>query len=624
VLTASISCALSQAPAPHSLAQAGESQFVALEGNTHPLARPELDEGPVSADLPLQRMLLVLKPSPAQKADLDALLAAQQDPASPSFHRWLTPAEYGVRFGVGERERSLVVAWLRSYGFSIDEIPSGQRFIVFSGSAGQILDAFHTEIHRYHVAGVTHIANSQDPQIPAALADVLYGVLSLHDFRRTAQLKTRAAANPQPAYSAGSTHYLFPADFAAIYDLNPLYNDGITGNGAAIAIAGRSNIALNDVAAFRSLSGLPPNTPVVTVDGADPGWVANDQDESTLDVEWSGAVAPQASINLVIAASTATTDGIDLAAATIVNRAAAPIVSLSYSSCEQQMGAAELAFYNDLWQQAAAEGISVFVASGDAGAAGCAAGPDNSGSQTAVNGLCSSPYATCVGGTEFNESSNSSEYWSAANSAAYESALGYIPEVVWNESAANHGAGLWASGGGTSTVYPQPAWQANVSGAAEAAGMRAVPDVALAAADHDGAFVIVNGSRFIASGTSVASPDFAGLMALVDQKQRGAAQGMVNSTLYSMAGAENNPFHATPSGNNSVPGVIGFTASGATYNFATGLGSVDGAVLVNNWGIEADMPVAQRPVRCPQIGPLPAACRAPLPWPTPHETGEDR
>lgn len=624
-LAASVPFAFSQTPTVRVPARIDDAQVATLEGNVHPLAQPQFDEGVVSANLPLERMMLVLQPTAAQKAALDTLVESQQDPNSSSYHQWLTPAGFGTRFGASDHDLSQVTAWLSSHGFEIDEIPAGRSLVLFSGSAGQVFDTFHTEMHRYRVSGTVHIANSQDPQIPAALAGIVRGVVSLHDFRRKSEMHQRSASEPKPEYSAGTTHYLFPADFAAIYDVNPLYGDGITGTGVLIAIAGRSNIKLSDVAAFRSLANLPANAPTVTAAGSDPGLVANDQAESTLDVEWSGAIAPAATVNLVIAGSTATTDGIDLAAAYIVNHALAPVLSVSYGSCEQEMGAAELAFYNNLWEQAASEGISVFVASGDAGAAGCSAGVDLAGTEQAVNGLCSSPYATCVGGTEFNEGSTPGEYWSQTNSAGNGSALGYIPEVVWNESAANGGSGLWASGGGASIVYPQPAWQSEVSGASAANGMRGVPDVALASADHDGAFVVTNGSRWIASGTSVAAPEFAALMALVIEKQRDAAQGNPNSTLYSMANGAHNPFHATPSGNNSVPGIRGFTATGASYNLATGLGSVDAAILVNHWGAGyAILPVPPGPARCSRFSLL-AGCKPPLQSPLPlHGTAQTR
>jgi subtilase family serine protease len=567
-----------------------ESRMVTLHGNVHPLARPEFDQGVVDPATRLDRMLLVLNSSPTQSADLDALLAAQQDPHSPLYHQWLTPAEFGARFGASDADLAQVSAWLELHGLAVEEIPAGRRLVVFSGSAAQVSATFRTGLHIYSVNGALHLANASDPQIPAALSGLVAGVVSLHDFRRTSEMRTRTPLAAQPDYSAGATHYLFPADFATIYDLNPLFSAGTNGTGSSIAIAARSNIWLSDVEAFRSMAGLAVNDPTVTLDGTDPGLVAHDQDESTLDAEWSGAAAPAASVNLVIAATTATTDGVDLASAWIVNHAAAPVVSVSYGSCEQEMGAAELAFYNSLWEQAASQGMSVFVASGDAGAAGCSAATNTLGTQAAVNGLCTSPYSTCVGGTEFDEGSNAAQYWSAANSSAYASALGYIPEEVWNESASNGGTGLWASGSGASVVYPQPSWQADVDGAAAANGMRGVPDVALASADHDGYFVVENGSFWIASGTSAAAPSFAGVMALVAESQHGAPQGNANPRLYALANSTDDPFHPTPFGDNTVPGVAGFTATGATYNLATGLGSVDASLLVNNWSSQSNPP----------------------------------
>ncbi len=578
-----------------------ESRMVTLAGNVHPLARPEFDQGPANPATPLDRILLLLNSSPEQRADLDALLAAQQDPDSPLFHRWLTPAEFGVRFGASDNDLSQISSWLSFNGFTIDEISASRRLIAFSGSAAQVSAAFRTSLHLYRINGTNHLGNASDPQIPVGLSGLVAGVVSLHDFRRISQMRSLTPLSAQPDYSAGATHYLFPADFATIYDLNPLLSAGINGAGSSIAIAARSNIKLTDVESFRSMANLPANDPAITLDSADPGLVAHDQDESTLDVEWSGAAAPTAQVNLVVAASTTTTDGIDLAAAYIVNHAAAPVVSVSYGSCEQDMGTAELAFYNSLWEQAAAQGMSVFVSSGDAGAAGCSAPTASSGSERAVNGLCSSSWSTCVGGTEFDEGANPADYWAPTNAAGYGSAFHYIPEEVWNESASYGGTGLWASGGGVSTIHAQPAWQSNINGAAAANGMRAVPDVALAAADHDGYFVAENGSFWIASGTSASAPSFAGIMALVVDGQHGVPQGNANPRLYSLAGSAGNPFHSTPSGDNSVPGVAGYPATGAIYNLATGLGSVDAALLVNSWS-------RPRPNTCSRFGLLPTRC----------------
>ena len=581
-----------------------ENQVVTLTGNVHPLARAEFDLGAAPGVTVLDRMMLELEPSPAQQAELDALVEAQHDPQSPLYRRWLTPAEYGARFGAGAADVARTCAWLRGHGFSVDEVAASNRLIQFSGTAAQVAETFHTEIHRYKVDGVEHIANAEDPQIPAAFAGVIGGVVSLNDFRRKSEIsskralgqgerpsssgnkaveKSRTANGARPDFTDGSTHYLFPADWAAIYDLKPLYSAGATGTGSSIAIVGRSNINLSDVATFRSTSGLAANQPAVILVSTNPGLVSGDQDESTLDVEWSGAVAPAATVKFVVGASTAFTDGVDLSAQYIVNNATAPVVSTSYGACEQDIGSGGMAFYNSLWEQAASEGISAFVSSGDSGAAGCDGGSATTGTVAAVNGLCSSPYSTCVGGTEFNEGSKASQYWSASNAFGDESALGYIPEEVWNESALNGGSGLWSSTGGASVVFSQPSWQKGVAGANAANGMRAVPDVAMSASGHDGYIIVEDGSYWVIGGTSAASPSFAGLMALVVEQQGGKGQGNANPQLYALLSAAKNPFHATPSGNNTVPGVTGFTASGIAYNLATGLGSVDGAVLAASW-----------------------------------------
>ncbi len=571
-----------------------DSDVVTLMGNTHPLARPEFDQGAADPETPLQRLVLVLEPDAAQQAELDALVEAQHTPGSPLHHQWLTPAEYGARFGASAGDIAQITAWLQNHGFTVEPAGASGRVIIFTGNAGQVEDTFHTEMRHYLVNGKMHLANSQDPQIPRELAPVVKGILSLHDFRRMPQISSfrrlaRAdAANPE--ITDGGYHYLAPADYGVIYDLNPQYNAGITGKGVSIAIVGRSDINLSDVSLFRSSFGLPASQPTVIHDGADPGIndEYGDQDESTLDVEWSGGVGYGATIDFVVAESTATTDGVDLSAQYIVDHDLAPVMSTSYGACEAEEGSAELAFYDSLWEQAASEGISAFVAAGDSGAAGCDAGSSAKGSVAGVNGLCSSPYSTCVGGTEFYEGSGT--YWSATNNSTNDgSALSYIPEKVWNESALDGGSGLWAGGGGVSEVYSQPSWQAGITGSA-ANGMRTVPDVSLSAASHDGYWIYEDGGPGVIAGTSAASPSFAGIMSMVVEKHGGVGQGNANPALYALLDAEESPFHATPSGNNSVPGVTGFTATGSAYNLATGLGSVDGNILVDEWPASGTTP----------------------------------
>ena len=560
---------------------------VSLAGDRHPLAMPENEAGAAPADLRFDRMILTLLPDAGQKTALEQLLADQQNPQSPQYHQWLTPEAFGLQYGVSQADLDQVADWLRSHGFAIVEIPAGRLCIVFSGTVSQVESAFQTSIRTYHVNGETHYANAADPEIPRALAPVVHGVVSLNDFR-SSPLHTGLRSLAMPEFASGNGQsYLAPADFATIYDLGPLTKNAITGTGQSIAIAGRSNLNLTDVQTFRSYFGLPANNPTIIVNATDPGIVSTDEEtEAVLDVEWAGAVAQNAAIKFVVSASTSSTDGVDLSAAYIVNQKLAPVMSVSFGVCEAAAGSSGNAFINNLWQQAAAEGITVFVAAGDSGAAGCDAPTSPAATHgAAVNALCSTPYDVCVGGTEFNEGSNPSFYWSSqSNPATKSSALEYIPEMVWNESALDGHSGLWAGGGGASTVYAKPAWQ-NVSGV-PADGARDVPDVALSAAGHDGYLIYMNGGLAVVSGTSAASPSFAGLMALVDENT-GGAHGAANATLYGLAGQQftggTAVFHDIETGNNSVPGVTGFNA-GAGYDLASGLGSVDAAALVNNWG----------------------------------------
>ncbi len=575
-------------PQPHAriVERVDENKTVTLRGNVHPLAASGSSE-PVDESTPMEHMILFLKGDASQEAQLAQLVAQQNDAKSPLYHHFLEADEFGTHFGVAQADLEKVTSWLENHGFSIEELPAGRRAIVFSGTSGQVADAFKTEIRHYTVGGADHYANASDPQIPSALADVVGGIVKLHDFRHAPSMSKMSALTPEqfadPKFDSGGGHYLAPADYATIYDINPLYSAGIKGTGQSIAVIARSNIYLSDVELFRSSFGLAANNPQIIIVNSNPGVLSGDSTETTLDTEWSGAVAPNAAIKVIVAASTNTADGIDLSALYAVNNNVAPVVSLSYGSCESAMGASELNFYNSLWQQAAAQGMSVMVSAGDSGAAGCSSGESSSGSGKAINGLCSSPYATCVGGTEFVEGSNPGEYWLPGNNAVYGSAIGYIPEAVWNESGSDGGSGLWAGGGGASIAYAKPAWQTGPGVPAD--GRRDVPDVSLTAAGHDGYVIVQSGSMAAVGGTSASAPSFAGLMALVDQKTN-ARQGLANVILYPLAlnqaagGAA--VFHDIVSGNNTVPGVIGFSAT-TDYDLASGLGSVDAAVLVNHW-----------------------------------------
>ena len=571
---------------------------MALKGHVHPLARPEFDRGAVAPSIPMDSIILSLRLPPGKQAAMEQLLVEQQVSTSPNYHRWLTPEEFGERFGPAAEDIAAVTGWLTSQGFTVNEVARGRSWINFSGRVSDVEHAFHTKIHSYYVNGRFRQANATEPSIPRGLADLVAGPVSLHNFPRRAMSRNIRPLMPeetQPDYTtSGGNHYLAPGDFAVIYNLNSLYGTGIDGTGQAIAITGRTHPSSSNWSTFRSKYGLPDNPPQVIVNGTDPGDLGADEDfEADLDVEWSGAVAKNAVIRFVVSASTNTSDGVDLSAQYIVNHNVAPVMSTSFGSCEAQMGS-DNTFFSNLWAQAAIQGITSFVSTGDAGAAGCD-DPNSvsSGTGRAVNGLASTPYNVAVGGSQFNEGVGT--YWNSANATDGTSAVGYIPETTWNESAGvSGGSGIWATGGGASLLYGKPVWQ--VSPGVPADGKRDIPDVSLTASGHDGYRIQSNGSTYIISGTSASSPSFAGIMALLVQKT-GQHQGNANPRLYQLGNAQYGAggaavFHDITSGSNSVPGVTGYNCS-TGYDPVTGLGSVNAYNLLVNWdGVVPDFTLA--------------------------------
>ena len=660
-----------------------ESQLATLKGNTHPLARSEFDLGTAPASLPMQRMLLVLKRSPQQESALEKLLDDQQDKNSPNYHKWLSPEEYGKQFGPTDSDMQVITNWLQSHGFEVGAT-KGRTVLEFSGSASQVREAFHTAIHKYLVNGEQHWANASDPQIPAALTPAIAGVASLNDFRpkpmnapagafsRDLATGKITAVHPDFTFpsgcvendrSQGACYYgLGPYDFATIYDVLPLWNAGVNGTGQTIAIVGESNINVQDVANFRSMFGLPVNNPTVILNGPDPG-ILGDESEADIDVQWSGAVAPNATIDFVVSQPTETTSGVDLSAVYIVENNLAPVMSESYGYCELALGTSGNQFYSNLWQQAAAEGITVFIAAGDTGAAGCDdfGGPPPAPAQYGleVSGFASTPYNVAVGGTDFNDFSDPAKYWNATNNSTTQaSALSYIPETTWNDSCTNAIFGtvgfstnaetncnnpqlvnlvvpVGGSGGFSNCTtpsgltaascaggYAKPSWQSGAGVPAD--GKRDLPDVSLFASNGFlGSFYIIcqsdqtygtcslnNAPSYFLGfgGTSVSSPTFAGIMALVNQ-QTGSRQGNANYVLYKLASQQPTAFHDVTSGTIAMPcatgsancttntpghayGVLSGYNAGTGYDLATGLGSVDANVLVTKWSSVTLLPSA--------------------------------
>jgi hypothetical protein len=666
-----------------------ETKLTVLSGNTHPLARPDSDRGSAAPNLALNRMLLVLRRSREQEGALTELLNNQQQKSSPQYHSWLTPEKFAELFGSNDQDVRTITSWLSSHGLLVNSVARGRQFIEFSGTAAQVKEVFQTEIHRYEINGKEHWANATDPKLPTALAPVVAGIVSLHNFGRKPMHIARRKVDglDQPRFLFWNDAALFtgnsvcgiwggcygvaPYDFATIYNVLPLWtgNPPVDGTGITIAIVGQSQIYSQDVADFRSAFGLPPSNLNIITDGPQPGVLVTEGDEleSDIDVELSGSIAKGATIDLVVSASTDTTAGVDLSALDAVDNNIAPIISDSYGACELDMGVTGNQFYFQLWQQAAAQGITVFVASGDSGAAGCDRGSQIATQGLAVNGIASTPFNIAVGGTDFNDFTDYAKYWSPTNNpVTQQSALSYIPEMTWNDTCTNSEfftidgttsaesecndttARYWGvfrtpigGGGGASNCtaptgntssscfggYQKPSWQTGIGVPND--GRRDVPDVSLFAADGmNGNFYVVcqNGScsggnargAIAIGGTSAAAPEFAGILALVNQKT-GSRQGLANYVLYPLAAQQgatcdsSGPFNGSctfydlTSGTIAVPcttgtadcvtnvsgdqnGVLSGYSTAAGYDLPTGLGSVNVANLVNNWSTVSFQP----------------------------------
>jgi hypothetical protein len=550
-----------------------DGQRVTLKGNTHPAVLHATDLGVAPPDMPTRRALLVLKRSGEQEAALQRLIENQQDKNSPDYHKWLTPDEFGRQFGPSDQDVQAVTSWLESHGFQVARIARGRIAIEFSGTAAQIEETFHAPIHKFMVEGKEHWANANDPEIPSALAPVVGGVVSLHNFPRKSMIvratqvtHIMARGETLPFFTTASGRFdVGPFDFATIYNVLPLWTAAptpIDGTGQTVAVVGDSNINIQDARDFRNLFGLPANDPQIILDGPDPG-VNGDEIEAALDVQWVGAVARNAAILLVIAADTLTSAGADLAAFHIVDNNLAPVMSESFGACESSLGASGNAFFAGLWEQAAAQGISVFLSTGDGGSAGC----DNFNTASsasrglAVSGIGSTPFNVAVGGTDFDDALDQSMFWNSTNAPGTRvSAKSYIPELTWNDTCAQAGltgcstpsGGIIAGSGGQSSIYAKPSWQTGTG--VPTANLRYVPDISLFASDgnNKSAYVMcladfipptgapscnpAGGSfSFLGvGGTSVSSPAMAGIMALVNQKN-GGRQGNPNFVFYKLA-----------------------------------------------------------------------------------------
>ena len=587
--------------------QIDNSRTVTLPGHVNSAVRGSTDLGAVEAAFPLNDLVVTFKPSAAQQADLDAFLTDQQNPASSEYHNWLTPAQFADRFGPTESDIAQIGAWLEAAGFSVRHVAASRNWLAFSGTATMARQVFGVDIHRYTVTGQSHYATASEPHVPAAIAGMIAGFRGFDDF-----LPQAPHSRVRAAYTSGSgNHYLAPDDAATIYNIASLYQSGYDGTGQTLAVVGQSAINLSDIENFRSIFNLPKHDPqLVTVPKMSvPGVVSGDVVESDLDLEWAGAIAKNAAVVFVYSGN------VYNALQYAVSQNVAPVISISYGSCETG-SSAEGASLRAIAQQANSQGITLLSASGDTGAFGC----ENSSASTATHGLALSlpasiPEVTAVGGTGFNEGTGT--YWNTPNNVNNGSAISYIPEAGWNETA--DGGGLGASGGGASALFAKPTWQAGPGVPAD--GARDVPDIAMpAGADHDGAIVCTGGGcsnglsgsgaasgAIVVGGTSLAAPIFAGITSLVNQYQvksgalAKAGLGNINPTLYPLAQNYGGVFHDVTAGDNIVPcrtgtsgcttGSFGFQA-GPGYDQVTGLGSVNADSLATSWSLIKSAPAA--------------------------------
>jgi subtilase family serine protease len=659
--------ALAQAK-PLITARVDDANRISLKGSVSPKLKGAQDLGQADASQAAGRLQLILQRSPEQESALQEFLQQAHQPSSPNFHKWLTPASFAQQFGAADSDIEQLTGWLQAHGLTVAKVSAGKSAIEFTGTVGQVETAFHTSIHTYTVKGETHHANATAPQIPAAFSSLVAGVSQLNDFKPVSQAKLAGQAlyNPkthqgQPAanwtYPAGyytataPFYFLAPEDVSKQYDIAPAYAAGLNGAGQTIGIINDSNIDLSLVNAYRKLFNLPANPPQVIVDGNDPG-INGDAIEAYLDVENAGAIAPNATVKLYISGSFGLMGdgGLLYSIQRAVNDDAASVLSLSFGLCEFELTQAEDYELSSLWEQAAAQGQTVFVSTGDTGSFGC--------NGLGVNGFASTPWNIGVGGTDIyladyaSGGASIASFWSNTNDANLGSLQKTFPEQPWNGSQfglnsttytpPGSNTGLVEGGGGGAsscaqntfdpTTYtgtciagwPKPAYQTGTGVPAD--GVRDVPDVSLFASNGFNGVIwpicseagdCTETNPFVdapyvsgVGGTSASAPAMAAIMALVDQKY--GPQGQANYVLYPLAAQFPAVFNDVSVGSNNVPcgsyDVGYFTgcskdtndafysyqnyAATSGYDLASGLGSVDVNQLLTDWSKIAFKPSA--------------------------------
>lgn len=627
---------LGHAVVPNRIASVATEARTPLQNTVSPRAKSSVDLGTAPGSLQLNGLMLQFNMTAAQQAALKQLLAEQQNPQSAHYHQWLTPQQYGEQFGLSADDIAHVTSWLTAQGFTVTGVAKSSNFVTFNGTAAQVQHAFGTTVHSLSLNGERHVANLTDPVLPSAIAKVVSNISGLNDFRPEPHLRIHPVSadairphftvpGSNPAY-----HALAPADFNTIYDVNPLITSGLSGAGIGkctdptkpcgdIAVLGQVDITpyAADLNAFRTAAGLPPALPEIDLFGANPGSPSSactnnsiphcaDLEESMLDVEWAGAIAPAAKIVFVTS-----TNAVVNSFLTAVAQDVAPIISMSYGQCESSIPFGELQVLNATLLQASVQGMTIIGPTGDDGATDCDTLVSSATKGFAVDFPGSSPYVTGIGGTMFDEGANSAAYWNSTNDPINGgSAIKHIPETVWDETSLDIGdtpPSFGAGGGGASILFVKPEWQ--VGNGVPDDGRRDVPDISLnSASKHDGYLLCLQnsctggqfynttiGNGAILGGTSAATPPFAGIMALVEESLASGRLGNINPNIYAMANSNqyNAIFHDITSGNNASPctagtkdcpsgGSIGFIAV-TGYDQASGWGSIDATVFAQKW-----------------------------------------
>ena len=573
---------------------------------------------------------------------LAKLLSELNDPASPQYHHWLTPSEFEARFSRTQDEVAAVREWLVNQGFQV--VGESQRAITATATVAQAEGAFATTIAASN-DGLVY-GNTSDPQIPARLAAVIGSVEGLDNMRHSQAFAPRLPQGgglptpfaPAPAasvalvsdpagrstwpgsielaavvpeYNGGYGAAFGPSDFWTFYDETPVLNVGTNGgSGDCLAVIEDSDYIDSAVTLFDSSFALPAATVTrVFADGSSPG-INGDETEVLLDIEWAHAVAPDAPISVYMGNLT---DAIDMA----VTDNKCGTISISYGFC-----GGSASFYtsslDSIFAQAAAQGQSVFVSSGDQGAAGIvlnAAGNSCTvGTGRNVSEMAADPNVVGAGGTEFTPS-----YISGSDS-------GSTPESVWNDVS---GAG----GGGKSKYFAKPSYQASVT---PNDGGRDVPDVSYGSSPYSPGFYWADdsGGNAVMSccigGTSIAAPMWAGLSKLLAQAS-GGRLGNMNPRIYQLGALKNSSqsgLRDVTSGNNSYNGVTGFSAAPG-YDQATGWGTADIATFVAAYTGASASPTptptatpthTATPTPTRTATPTVSATPTPAPTPTPTST----